>query len=332
MNMKIIALITFFLVVLTSCQKSSQMEADTPKVDKVKTKTVSAVKLDFSTNPSEVRKDEQAVMSFTVKNDNGDIIKDLKLAHEKLMHVLIVSSDLSEFYHIHPDLQSDGSFKSPYAFPNGGKYKVFVDITLADGKQVVHTAEVAVKVDTLPPQKLVADEKFEQSIGGIKVVMKPDGDFVAGKQMLLGFDVFDIVTKKPATDLQNYLGEKAHFVVISEDLNEFVHSHPMSSKKNEVEHSEHSHDAKLPNRTSTGGSEVVVSAHITFPKAGLYKLWSQFQRNGRVIDVPFIINVKANTDSLKTVSNAEIPKDAYQITVSKDGFSPSEVSFPAEGI
>jgi hypothetical protein len=305
----------------TNANSTVSPAANSPKTEKTSTS------LEFSSNPKEVTLNQQTELSFAIKSSSGEIVKNLKVMHEKQMHLLIVSSDLSEFYHLHPEVQSDGTFKVPYAFPNGGKYKIFVDIALPDGKQVVHTTEVVVKGESQPTEKLVADEKFEQSIGGIKVVMKPDGDFAAGKQMLLGFDVFDIATKKPATDLQNYLGEKAHFVVISEDLSEFVHAHPMSAEMKKDEHSEHSQGMNMPNRTSTGGSEVVVSAHITFPKAGIYKLWAQFQRNGRVIDVPFVVNVKPNGDAAKVVSTAEIPKDAYRITVSKDGFSPSEVSF-----
>lgn len=47
-------------------------------------------------------------------------------------------------------------------------------------------------------------------------------------ELNLDFAAFDAATGKPATDLQNYLGELAHFVIISEDLVDFVHAHPMA--------------------------------------------------------------------------------------------------------
>jgi hypothetical protein len=325
MKLKTIGLIIFSGLVLMSCQKPTTNKVDTPKVETVKTDIKSAAKVNFSTFPNQVTKDEQIDLLFAVKNQNGDLIKDLRIAHEKLMHVMIVSTDLSEFFHVHPEIQNDGTFKIPYAFPNGGTYKIFIDITLADKTQVIDTAQLSVKGETEPAQKLIADDKFEQSTGGIKALMKPDGEFVAGKQMLLGFDVFDIVTKKPVTDLQNYLGEKGHFVIISENLEEFVHAHPISSTAKSTEHSEPSHDSKMP----AANSESVVSAHVTFPKSGLYKLWAQFQRNGRVINVPFVIDVKENKELANKPTNVEIPKDAFKIIVSKDGFSPSEISFAA---
>ncbi len=68
-----------------------------------------------------------------------------------------------------------------------------------------------------------------------------------------------------------------------------------------------------------------VMGHTEFPTGGLYKLWGQFQRNGKVITVPFVVNVAA-ADAASTAKNMEIPKDAYKITVSKAGFSPEEVT------
>ena len=38
---------------------------------------------------------------------------------------------------------------------------------------------------------------------------------------MLNFQVFDAATNQPVTDFENYLGAKAHFVIISEDLQRF---------------------------------------------------------------------------------------------------------------
>jgi hypothetical protein len=120
--------------------------------------------------------------------------------------------------------------------------------------------------------------------------MKPDGEIVAGKDLMLDFFVSDIATKKPSTDLQNYLGEKAHFVIISQDLKEFVHAHPMPNSSKE--HGDYDHHGGHGDMKASEKLAATVSAHVVFPKPGIYKLWAQFQRNGRVIDVPFIVNAK----------------------------------------
>ncbi len=325
MKFKFIAVIAFSVLFLTSCQKSEQTKTE-PKVEpaKIETKKTDekpATKVEFATNPLEVKKDEQTELSFTVKNEKGETVKDLKIVHEKPMHLLVVSADLSEFYHLHPESQSDGSYKTPFAFANGGKYKLYADLTTNDGKQTISSFDLNVKGEPAETEKLTVDAKFEQMIGGIRVEMKPDGDFIAGKEMMLDFFVTDILTKKPSTDLQNYLGEKAHFVVISQDLQEFVHAHPISKSSDEHNHG----DMKM-----TEHSDATVSAHIVFPKAGIYKLWAQFQRNGRVIDVPFVVNAAESKDTALKTSNIEVPQDAYKIVVSKDGFTPNSVEIKSK--
>ena len=82
----------------------------------------------------------------------------------------------------------------------------------------------------------------------------------------------------------------------------------------------HGDDSQIPGKPSA--SEV--SAHTTFPRAGLYKLWAQFGRGGNVITVPFIVNVPKG--SVKPVKAANVPAGATKITVSSDGYEPASVS------
>lgn len=320
------------LIISTACKQSAsnnskpeppkteQTNPNAPKMDEQ-----FATKVEFSTEPNEVKKEEQANLFFTVKNSKGEIIKDLKIVHEKPMHLIVVSGDLSEFYHLHPEVQADGSFKVPFAFPNGGKYQLFVDVTTPDDKQVIRSIDLEVKGEIPTNEPLKVDEKLEKAIGGIRVEMKPDGDLVAGKELMLAFKVTDVMNKKPVTDLENYLGEKAHFVVISQDMQEFVHAHPMSMDAVKNENSEHEHGGKSDEKLMAN-ADTIISAHLTFPKAGIYKIWAEFKRNGGVIDVPFVVEVKPNTERTSKAINVEIPQDAYKILVSKDGFSPSEIN------
>jgi uncharacterized membrane protein len=77
------------------------------------------------------------------KNDHP--FDQFALTHGKLLHLIVVSSDLAFFDHVHPQLtkQSDGSsaFELHYAFPKGGRYLLFADCTPAgDREQVFKTA------------------------------------------------------------------------------------------------------------------------------------------------------------------------------------------------
>ena len=77
--------------------------------------------------------------------------------------------------------------------------------------------------------------------------------------------------------------------------------------------------------TTTKPSSSEVSAHTAFPRAGLYKLWAQFQRGGKVINVPFIVRVPENDQPKVAANSNSIPADAIKVTVSKNGFEPEEI-------
>ena len=164
--------------------------------------------------------------------------------------------------------------------------------------------------------------------------MKPSEKIEAGKELMLDFAAFDAASGKPATDLQNYLGELAHFVIISEDMVDFVHAHPMAKGESmdgmkmdgdkTKDHNADGHAHGKDSKDSGKPSASEVSAHTTFPRAGLYKLWAQFQRGGKVISVPFIVNVPAGIS--EPIKAANVPAGATLITVSSDGYEPSSVS------
>ncbi len=81
-------------------------------------------------------------------------------------------------------------------------------------------------------------------------------------------------------------------------------------------------DEKLVNADASS----IVSAHVTFPKPSIYRIWAQFKRGGKVTTVPFTFEVKKG-EAEKILESAQIPKGAFKIVVSKDGFTPQEISF-----
>ncbi len=291
--------------------------------------------VEFKTNPQTATANEPTELAFTIKTASDETVKDLQIVHEKPMHLLVVSEDLKEFYHLHPEVQTDGVYKTSFTFPNGGNFRLYADFTPTDSAQVVRNFPFTVSGNQRSPVELISDEKLEKTVNGLRVTMKPDSNLAANKEMMLSFQVTDANTNKPVTDLENYLGAKAHFVVISRDLQEFVHAHPMSMDN--VKGAEHSHEMNsMPQekphshaeKLNGVESESIVSAQVTFPKVGLYKIFAQFQRAGNVFTVPFTVNVKeGEAEKPIDLSKVKFPEGAFKIIVSKDGFTPSEISF-----
>lgn len=303
----------------------------------VTTDAAKAFTVDFKSEPGSINAGTPVLLSFTVKDRQGATVKDLSIVHEKPMHLLVVSRDLAEFYHIHPEQQADGSYRVSHVFLNGGDYKLYADFTPKESTQIVERIDVKVAGTERAKVALVPDEKLEKTVDGLRVIMKPSQEIKAGQELMLDFQVFDAGSGKPVTDLQNYLGALAHFVIISEDMKDFVHAHPMSKgeKMGDMNgmkmddqkadnHADDGHDHLKTESTTVKPSLSEVSAHTAFPRSGLYKLWAQFQRGGRVINVPFIVRVPEG-DQPKAANTDSIPADAVKVTVSKNGFEPGEI-------
>jgi hypothetical protein len=73
------------------------------------------------------------------------------------------------------------------------------------------------------------------------------------------------------TDLEQYLGSAGHLLVVSPDLTHSIHAHPEAL-----------------------GSGPELAFDVEFPEAGIYKLWVQMQRRGKVSAVPFVVRIGSN--------------------------------------
>jgi hypothetical protein len=215
-----------------------------------------------------------AMLMFTLKDPTGAPVTTLETVHEKILHLLMVSKDLSWYAHEHPAVQKDGTFSLTFTFPQAGDYLLFNDFTPPKvGQQVV---QVPIKVEGAAPaaKPLVVDTGTPKTVDGYSVTLDTGGPVKTGDETHMAYTITR--DGKPVTDLQPYLGAMGHLVVISQDLKNFVHSHPHE------EGAEHATGGKT-------GPKVDFEAFFTAP--GVYKGWAQFQHMSKVITVPFTFNV-----------------------------------------
>lgn len=156
--------------------------------------------------------------------------------------------------------------------------------------------------------------------------MEGGNDLETNKEAMLNFSVFDAVNGELAKDMEQYLGETAHFVIISQDLKDFVHAHPVSLDNVKNENLQNSAaNRQAASRLANNPPNSMISIHAAFPKEGTYKIFAEFKRNGNVIVVPFVVEVKKGK-SEKLMENVKIPDGAFKIVVNRDGFAPNEIS------
>ncbi|MGO9244782.1 MAG: DUF2231 domain-containing protein [Verrucomicrobiia bacterium] len=205
----------------------------------------------------------------------GETVRDLLVVHEHLLHLIIVSEDLSFFDHVHPVRQTDGSFTIDYKFPHGGPFLLFADITPPGERAQVFRLPVTVAGEVPPPAKVDPSPTLAREVESYHVEMfVQPRTLVAERETQLAFRLE--LDGKPVTDLSPYIGAMGHCVIISEDTQWYLHSHPQQFVM------------ALP-ADARGGPEVAF--HTMFPKPGRYKVWGQFKRGDQIIVADFVVNV-----------------------------------------
>lgn len=239
-------------------------------------------KVELESRPANVKPGEQAHLRFKIYHpETGQPVKDYLVTHDKLFHLFIVSRDLSVYQHIHPELESDGSFSVATVLPAPGTYKVHADVFPRSGRpQIIHreivTAEAPASSTTLPV--MIPDAEMVKTVDGMKVKLDLSASPRVGSAVFLNYQLSDAQTSQPVRDLEPYLGAWGHTLILNADQSQYLHSHPNGMIAETADRS-----------TLRGGPEVTFM--VIFPAPGDYRIWSQFQRGGKVSTVSYVVRV-----------------------------------------
>lgn len=208
-----------------------------------------------------------------VQDKSGKAISKFDTFQEQLMHLIIVSEDLEFFNHVHPEYKQNGRFEVMTQFPKAGKYALFSDYKPAGEKEQVSLLKTEVPGNSVAVGKV--DLNRNKTFGKTKAdLVVSEANVTAGKSVNLVFSLKDAATNQPVKDLQPYLGERGHLVIVKQ-----------SSPLTEADYI-HAHAHSMPNMPSGE-----VHFMTQFPQPGKYKLWGQFNRNGEIVTTDFWVNV-----------------------------------------
>lgn len=193
-----------------------------------------------------------------IEDKNGKV-PELEVSHEQIMHLIVISSDLKSYHHLHPEEHGEGKYIKEIKFPEG-EYKVFVDIAPKELKYAVEPIGLTIGNPPAAPaeNKLSKDTDFTKTINGQTVELITE-KIKVNKEVTFQFDTKD-ATPEP------YLGALGHVVITDEAANKFIHVHPLSD-----------HETNFATQ---------------FDEPGMYKLWAEFKFDEHVNAYPFVIEVK----------------------------------------
>jgi hypothetical protein len=197
----------------------------------------------------------------------------LNILHEKQAHLFLVNQDLSDFQHIHPTVITPGLLQFSAQFKQPGTYKLFIQFaTPAEGEQTLNKPfTVGTSTSHVPKAKpLQADNYLLKQSGGY--LFKLSG--LPTQRQPMGMIRVDVMKPdgQPVKDIQPFLGAAAHGVIISQNLQSFIHTHPMDKPIN-------------------GLYQSPVNFHTHIAQPGYYKFWTQTCINGTLHTVNWVFQV-----------------------------------------
>ena len=254
-------------------------------------------RLAFRTEPPAVQPGEPVMLCFTFLHpDTGAVVKEFEEVHTKLFHLFVISQDLEHFEHIHPSMGDDGTWTIQTRVPKAGYYQVLCDFMPKGGSgqflaAPLITANYAGDLAT-DSAHLLPDTVFRKTAAGLTATLAfYPAQPLSGQYVHLDIELTASASGKPVTDLQTYLGQFSHMLLMSEDMATYVHSHPINLIVEQEDAAAPEYiiapDADLD--AIRGGPRVTFDALL--PKAGRYRAWVQFQRNNTVITFPFTFAV-----------------------------------------
>src|SRR6266853_787584 len=237
------------------------------------------------TNPAVVKPGKKFRLSLLISHPKtGEPVTEFNIVHDMPFHLFVVSQDLNYFAHLHPKQQTNGSFIIETMVRKAGSYIIYCDIFPVGGMpQVAHLSLITAGFngDLFSSQaQLEPDRILTKTLEGVRfeLTLNPT-EPLGGRPATLKFHLTDEKTGEPVRDLQPYLGAWGHTLILSEDASDYIHSHPTETIPDGVDR------AKI-----YGGPDASFDAF--FPRPGRYRVWSQFQRRGKLITIVFTINVR----------------------------------------
>lgn len=223
----------------------------------------------------------QGTLSFQILDADSAPLTEFSESHDKDLHLIIVRSDGDQFHHVHPSLdETTGTWSLPWTWEKAGNYRVYADFTPggeeASGVTLTRTVDVAGEYSPVgrPATRVDSTGDYSASVAG---------ELVAGQTAELTVSISR--RSDPVTELEPYLGAFGHLVALRDGDLAYLHVHP------------HAEDPKPGERS---GPEITFMAEA--PTAGRYLLYLDFQIDGQVHTVEFVLDAQAPTGEPATDS------------------------------
>lgn len=223
-----------------------------------------------------------APLQFEILGPDGRAVTRYTTAHGKDLHLIAVRRDLTDFQHVHPQLDAAGTWTVPLNLSDAGAYRLFADFTPADrDDNLTLGADLSVAGD-YQPQPLPATSRTAE-VDGYTVTL--DGALEPGREAELTLSVSK--DDQPVTDLQPHLEAYGHLVALRDRDLAYLHVHPAGTRGD--------------GQTKPGPA---ITFYATVPSAGDYRLFLDFRHGDEVRTAAFTVTAGKSERSSEPAASA----------------------------
>ncbi len=215
-----------------------------------------------------------SLYSFEIIDEEGNTVSQFDLTDERIMHLLVVRHDLTNFQHLFPVFDSEMNvFKiENLSFQEEGRYRLLAYFTPKTVLKysVVTYQDIDVDVSVENDPHIEGDIESIKEFEGYEVALGTTADAANPGTDILAFTVKK--DKMLVTDLDNYLNGYGFSTVLKSETLEYAHAH------------------FLP---PPDGQDGTLNFSVKFPTTGYYKVFTEFKHHGNVITTDFLVNVRS---------------------------------------
>jgi hypothetical protein len=197
---------------------------------------------------------------FTIEDQDGAPIVGYTPTHERDLHLIVVSRELTDFHHVHPTLAADGTWSVDLPALEAGSYRAVADFQVDDGPRLALGADLTVAGQYRP--KVLDEPAPIAVIDGYEVELTTE-------RRDTGEVTAELTVRREGhlvTDLEPYLGANGHLVAMRSGDLAYAHVHPVEG------------DDDVPG---------IVRFEAELTSAGRYGLFFDFQHDGTVHTAAF---------------------------------------------
>ena len=200
----------------------------------------------------DLRRGAAEEIRFRIVDRAGRAVRDFDVEHTKRMHLIVARRDLTGFQHLHPRMDSDGTWVAPLRLREAGAYRLFADFSRSETPP---TLAADLRVDGAADLRPLPAPATLAAAGGYEIRLAAGSSRPSREAELR----FTITRDGRPVRTEPYLGAGGHLVALRDGDLAFLHVHP------------------------TDG----LGFETTFPTAGTYRLFLQFKHAGQVRTAAF---------------------------------------------